>query len=436
MVIKALSHLAHAGRMHRVIRPRPAIVSGSLAALGLIACPASAQSAISADSISGYIDFRGGVADGDQAWLKGGYGKARYGGDSNGDAIGRLEIGEAGLVWHPRFSQLFGAVVHLEYAPGAEHGIDIVESYLSFKAPPGDGLRVSGRAGVFYPPASLEHDSFAWTVDHSITPSAINTWIGEEIKVAGVEGTVRHALGPGDLSFTVSAFGGDDTAGTLIAFRGWALHDEEATVFGRFPIPAVAPKRQALFKPQDPYSQSMDEIDGRVGGYAGLSYSGDGFSLSTLYYDNAGNRLALDGGQWGWATRFTNIGASLKPAPQATILAQYLTGETRSGWSMPQVVIDANFSSFYVLGAWDFGVAELTARYDDFHVDDQSFVALDNENESGSAITLALGRQLTRHLLGRLELMRIDSDRPQRADAGLDPKDRQTVLQTSVRYDF
>jgi hypothetical protein len=423
--------------MDRMPPLRVSLTVGSVAAIALLSSSASAQGAVSSDSISGYLDIRGGVADGDQTWLKGGYGKARYGGDRTGNTLGRLEVGEAGLVWHPRFSQLVGAVVHLEYEPGADHAIDIVESYLTFKTPPDAALRLSGRAGVFYPPVSLEHDRFAWTVDHSITPSAINTWIGEEIKVAGLEGTVRQSLGPGDLSFTASAFEADDTAGTLLAFRGWALHDQEATVFGSFPMPTDAPMRQSFFGYQDPFTRSMDEIDDRVGFYGQVAYTTDnGFSLSATHFDNAGNRLALDGKQWGWATRFTNFGASFKPAPQATVLAQYLTGETRTGWSMPQVVIDANFSAFYVLGAWDFGLAELTARYDDFRVDDQSFIAQDNENETGSAITLALGRQLTRHLLGRLELMQIDSDRPQRADAGLDPKDRQTVFQTSVRYDF
>lgn len=423
--------------MDRALSSTSNLAAGCALAVGLLAPAASAQGVISSDSLSGYIDFRGAIADGDPSWLGGGYGKARYGGDRDGEARGRLEIAEAGVVWHPRLSQLVGVVAHLEYAPGADHAIDIVEAYLTVKTPPGGGVRLSGKAGVFYPPVSLEHDAFAWTVNHSITPSAINTWIGEEVKVAGLEGTVRHAFGPGDLSFTASAFEADDTAGTLLAFRGWALHDQEAAVFGRFAIPAVAPKRQAFFRRQDPFTRSMDEIDGRLGFYGQLAWIGEnGLALSATHFDNAGNRLALDGKQWGWETRFTNFSASLKPAPRATLLAQYLVGETKTGWYMPAVVIDAEFSSFYVLGAWDFGPAELTARYDDFRVDDQTFVALDNENETGSALTLALGRRLTRHLLGRLELMRIDSDRPQRADAGLDPKDRQTVFQTSVRYDF
>ncbi|MEQ1784948.1 MAG: hypothetical protein ABMA14_26680, partial [Hyphomonadaceae bacterium] len=343
----------------------------------------------------------------------------------------------AALVWHPRFSETLGAVVHVQYQPAADHAVDIVEAYASMRAPFGAGPRISGKAGVFYPQISLEHDEYAWSTYHSITPSAINTWIGEEIKVLGVEGTIRQSLGDGDLSFTASAFGFDDTAGTLVAFRGWALHDEEATVFGSFAIPENAPTRNAIFSPQDNFSKSMLELDNRVGFYGQLRYDGkDGFSVSMFHYDNAGDRMALDGGQWGWETRFTNFGLSFDPAPGLQVLAQYLAGETKSGWYQPAVVIDTEFSAFYLLGAWEVGDYELAARYDDFQVDDQTFVAIDNENETGSAVTFALGKQLTDRIMGRMELMRIDSTRPQRVDAGLSARDIQTVFQTSLRLDF
>lgn len=412
-----------------------------MAVLGAgVACaafaPATALAQESSD-LSGYVDVRAALADGQSSFLNGDYGKARYGGDSEGDAVGRLEIAEAAAIWHPRFSQNVGAIVHLQYQPGADHAIDVIESYLALKTDPGSQWRVSGKIGVFYPQISLEHDEFGWQTYHTITPSAINTWIGEEIKVAGVEGTLRQSFMGGELSYTGAAYYGDDAAGTIIAFRGWALHDQEATVFGVFPIPDNAPMRKALFDPQDDFSKSMIEIDGRVGYYGGVKFEGDdGFSLSAFHFDNAGNRMALDGGQWGWETRFTNFGASFNPTPETRVLAQFLTGETKSGWYMPQVVIDVDFSSFYLLGAWDVGDYELAARYDDFQVEDQSFVFLSDENETGSAITLALGRQLSPNLTARLELMRIDSDRPQRVDAGLPAEDQQTVFQSSLKYDF
>ncbi|HVY91050.1 MAG TPA: hypothetical protein VG942_19430 [Hyphomonadaceae bacterium] len=412
---------------------------GSAASAGLLTAPAVAQPAGDPDWLadwSGYVDVRAAIANGETSWLKGGYGKSRYGGDQAGDAVGRIEVAEAAAIWRPRFSQNFGAVVHLQYEPGQDHAIDLIESYLSMKTDPDSLLRASGKIGVFYPQISLEHDDYGWSTYHTITPSAINTWIGEEIKVAGVEGTVRQELGPGDLSFTASAFEGDDTAGTLMAFRGWALHDQEATVFGSFPLPEKLPRRMSFFNFQDSYSKSMLEVDDRVGFYGQLRYDGpDGSSLSVFHYDNAGNRLAIDGKQWGWATSFTNFGASLSPTPSIQVLSQYLTGETKSGWGDP-IPIYAEFSSYYVLGAWDLGAFEIAGRYDNFQVDDRTFVALDNENESGSAVTVAITRMLAEHLLGRMELMRIDSDRPQRADAGLDPKDQQTVFQSSLKYEF
>jgi hypothetical protein len=86
--------------------------------------------------------------------------------------------------------------------------------------------------------------------------------------------------------------------------------------------------------------------------------------------------------------------------------------------------------------SFDFGWGEIAGRFDSFDVEDQSFVAVDNQNEVGPAVTLSLGRQLAPNLLGRLELMQIDSDRPARADAGWPVKDQQTVFQTSLKVDF
>ncbi|HEY7799487.1 MAG TPA: hypothetical protein VIA80_12025 [Hyphomonadaceae bacterium] len=417
-----------------MFRAKPFVVRLLCGAATAVHAPAAAQQA---RDWSGYVDLRGALADRQPSWLNGDYGKARFGGDSDLELRGRVEIAEAAAIWHPRFSESVGAILHLEYQHGGDNAVDLIESYLSLRTPPGSPLRLSGKVGIFYPQISLEHDEFAWTTYHSITPSAINTWIGEEIKVGGIEGTLRQALGPGDLSFTASAFGFNDTAGTLIAFRGWTMHDLEATVFGTFPIPDNAPGRMAIFSRQDNWSKSFLEVDERIGFYGQLRYdTSDTFSLSVFHYDNAGDRLAVDGKQWGWETRFTDVGAGVSPAPGARLLAQYLTGETKSGWYMPDVVIDAEFSSWYVLGAFDFGWGEIAGRFDSFDVEDQSFVAIDNQNETGTAVTLALGRRLTPNLLGRLEVMQIDSDRPARADAGWPVNDRQTVFQTSLKVEF
>ena len=72
-----------------------------------------------------------------------------------------------------------------------------------------------------------------------VTPSAINSWIGEEVKVGGVEATLSTMIGEHACRLTVAAFELNDTAGTLLTFRGWALHDEKATLFGFQPLPVM-----------------------------------------------------------------------------------------------------------------------------------------------------------------------------------------------------
>ena len=46
-----------------------------------------------------------------------------------------------------------------------------------------------------WPPVSLEHEGADWHVQDSITPSAINSWIGEEVRPVALEGTLAANLG-------------------------------------------------------------------------------------------------------------------------------------------------------------------------------------------------------------------------------------------------
>ena len=52
----------------------------------------------------------------------------------------------------------------------------------------------SVKAGAFFPTISLENDDLGWTSPYTLTPSAINSWIGEELRTIGSEGiaALRH----------------------------------------------------------------------------------------------------------------------------------------------------------------------------------------------------------------------------------------------------
>ena len=52
------------------------------------------------------------------------------------------------------------------------------------------------QAGLMSAPFSLEHIGPAWSPEYSLSASALNSWLWEEITVAGVEGEWRHELRP------------------------------------------------------------------------------------------------------------------------------------------------------------------------------------------------------------------------------------------------
>src|SRR6185369_10454297 len=129
--------------------------------------------------------------------------------------------------------------------------------------------RYAFKAGLFYPPISEEHEGATWSVANTITPSAINTWVGEEVKVIGGEAKVTAELGGHELAATGGAFGYNDTSGTLLAFRGWGLHDVKATAFGNFRLPPLDPY-MANLQPQ--FTSSTIEMDGNVGLYGRVDW--------------------------------------------------------------------------------------------------------------------------------------------------------------------
>jgi hypothetical protein len=71
-----------------------------------------------------------------------------------------------------------------------------------------------------------------------MSPSAINTWIGEELRTFGAEYDLdwlgRQRGHDWTLSTGAAVFGWNEAAGQLMSERGWAIHDRQTTVFGKF----------------------------------------------------------------------------------------------------------------------------------------------------------------------------------------------------------
>ena len=186
-------------------------------------------------SVTGSISVA--ATDGEPSWLDRGFGKLDTSGSHDGDWRARPFVDEANIIWQPRLGWSLSANVVGTFQGGERNEAGISEAYLSFRPMRGAQTRVSARAGLMWPPVSLEHEGADWHVRDTITPSAINSWIGEEVRPAAIEGTVETSLGNHKLAATAAIFAANDTAGTLLAFRGWALHDRRTLAFNRQPLP-------------------------------------------------------------------------------------------------------------------------------------------------------------------------------------------------------
>jgi hypothetical protein len=395
----------------------------------------------SRQAFEGLIDLRAVAADGQPSYLDGGYGRLRYGGEGTGGLKGRLSLADAALVWKPQISWSLGAIVDVEHQDGQQHPFDLVQAYLSFRPTPRGDTRISARAGLYYPPISEEHGGATWAVRDTITPSAINSWVGEEVKVVGGEGRIAHRFGEQEVAATAGLFGYDDTSGTLLTFRGWGLTDIKATAFGEFRMPPLDPYMRAH---QAPATQSTAELDGRVGYYGRLDWRPvSPLSLDAFYYDNRGDKTSVQDHQWSWATRFWNFGAVLDLDEHTRILAQGMIGRTLMGYPGPGRAewIDLGFSSAYLMASHDFGRSGLAGRVEYFATKDRNFHPAvddpdDDRGEHGWAITAAYRYELTRNARLMLELLHVRSRRPSLDEYGFDPLQDQTLLQSSVRLSF
>ena len=73
-------------------------------------------------------------------------------------------------------------------SPRQRSGVDALEGYLAGIPPSQGDVSWSVKTGAFFPTISLENDDLGWTSPYTLTPSAINSWIGEELRTIGSEG--------------------------------------------------------------------------------------------------------------------------------------------------------------------------------------------------------------------------------------------------------
>src|SRR4029434_5649666 len=183
------------------------------------AVPAHAKGVdlVSSDTLSLSGDFRLVGVNGEESWVDEGFGKLRSG--SDGDWRASPQMGNVKLVWQPSFGWAVSATVVGAVQGGERTEYGLSQAYLSVRPLISDKLRVSARAGLFWPPVSLEHEGADWHVRDTITPSAINSWIGEEVRPATIEASATLKAGNHEVTAVAGTFAATHTAGTLLTLR-------------------------------------------------------------------------------------------------------------------------------------------------------------------------------------------------------------------------
>ena len=205
---------------------------------------------------------------------------------------------QLGLDWRPLPG--FGAHLHVlarnEGDESRRGHVGVVEAYVEKNLNVrNDRVRIVG--GAFFLPTSRENIDSLWESPYTLTPSALNSWLGEELRPIGVDASYRHrTASAGTFTGGATAFIGNDTFGEILIGRGWALQDRW-TLLGE----------HVRTRPNG-YTSISAETDDRIGWSARGKWNNDHGAIQLTRIDNRSDALR-HGELLNWATRFNIVSA-------------------------------------------------------------------------------------------------------------------------------
>jgi hypothetical protein len=374
--------------------------------------------------VNGYVAARGVNATGPSSWLERGWGRLEAGGDRD-ELFGTAQLG---VDWTPNeHFDLHVSGVGRRDALGMDAGI--VEAYVDGRVSFGlDELQV--RAGQSFLPTSRENKDELWTSPYTVSFSALNSWIGEEVRPLGVDLQYRHITSRGHaLTTAATAFLGNDSMGALLAWRGWAIGNRLSTYGEVLPLPPLSTLDTWFpLQRKDGTKPFGSDLDGRPGYSARVRYSVPqrGNVLYT-YVDNRGDR-ELHRGEYAWATKFHLLGAEIGNPDRVVVAGEYMHGSTTMGRG--PAFVDADFFAAYVLVSGKSGRNRVTARYELFNTEEQDFSPAEINEENGRAWTLTWMFDVAAAVRVAAELTQVVGDRANTPD----PDARSVTLEARYRF--
>lgn len=342
------------------------------------ASPAQAQYDLEQPSsvwLRALVDVR--LAGGGPApsWTDHGRGKLRYGGSTeSGDRVTRLALSQAALQVGAALPWDIRAQVQLNVEPDIADGYHpwLVEATLRKEW--GEQKRGWGaQGGVMNVPFSLENVGPAWTPEFTISASALDSWLWEDMSLAGLEAEWWRTSRSGfRFDAMLGAGYGGDQIGRLLALRGWVLGDTLTGINGDEAL-LGRPDRTDIFNERDHKPT--------VYGWLSVEDPAQIAALKVGLLDNEGDESA----RAVWHTHFSTVALVLHPVAHVDVLAQFLDGTARVN-APPN---DSSMSAWYTLISYHYRQQRFSFRYDSFRVHDLDGGAAPSTSEHGHALTAA-----------------------------------------------
>jgi hypothetical protein len=386
----------------------------------MMPCVAHAQYDVGDDQsvrLRALLDVRAVYAGPEPSWTDGGPGRTRFGGRSTASGFERdtdlvlaqfaLEL-SASLPWGIRAQAQ--ANVQPDIADSYEPWL--VEAFLRKEwahQSSGWGLQT----GLMNTPFSLEHTGPAWSPEYTLSASALNTWLWEELSLAGLEGEWWYEPNEGvKVSLIAGAGYGPDQLGRLLALRGWTMGDGLSGI------------NSDLQLPNGTRTDIFDEMDHRPAAYTSMTFSDAGGrgSLKLGYFDNMGDQQTAGV----WHTRLASVGATFNPLPRLDVIVQYLRGKALIG----DRTNDSSLRAFYAMLSAHHRGHRVSIRYDEFRIHDLD--GGNNTAEHGDAMTVSYAFEWGLRQRVALEYIRLQNDRAAR----LTPEPAQDCVQLSYRFRY
>jgi len=356
-------------------------------------------------TLDGFLSGRGVSADKEyRSWLERGQGRF----DARGDQA--FALAQLGADWTPNehFDVHVSGLARHEPSSFGGRRAGLTEAYFDVA---GGGFQL--RAGQFFLPTSRENKGPLWTSPYTLTWSALNTWIGEEVRPVGADLQWKS-----EFYWTIgaTAFRDNDTSGTLLAWRGWAMTNR-LTVYNE-PLP-LPPLQDFIGFQKDVTHPFTHDLDHRTGFAERVRYTlPERADIQLTHFDNRGDQLLHGGfpGEYAWRTRYSQISGEIGTTSATTAAVEWMWGNTRMG--LPQFAhVNTDFQAWYALVTHKFGRNRVTGRIEQFSVTDKAHASRDVYDDHGRAWTAAWLYDFTKTLRGGLEFVQITGTRDEKYDA-------------------